>query len=129
MSLFWKAAAAVLIALVLGKSIKENELGLMLSMAVCIMVGMIAVTYLTPIGEFLKKLKELGNLQGDMLGILLKVLGIAIVTELTEMICKDSGNASLGQAMVLLGTCVILWLSLPIFEMLMAMIQRILGEI
>ena len=129
MELFWKAAAAVLIALVLGNAVREKELGLILSMTVCIMVGMILMEYLTPVGAFLKKLKELGDLQGEMLGILLKVLGIAIVTELTDTVCKDSGNASLGHGMVFLGTAVILWLSLPVFETLITMIQRILGEL
>ena len=129
MELFFKAAAAALIALVLGKSVKEKDLALLLTMAVSVMIGMVLMSYLSPIAEFLQELKTLGDLQGDMLGILLKTLGIAIVTEITEMVCKDSGNASLGHAMVLLGTAVILWLSLPIFKTLITMIQRILGEI
>lgn len=129
MELYWKAAAAVLIALVLGQAIREKDMSLLLSMAVCAMVGALLMTYLEPVLDFLRQLRELGDLQGDMLGILMKVLGIGIVTEITEMVCRDSGNTSLGHALQILGTAVILWLSLPIFTTLIQMIQRILGEI
>ena len=129
MELFWKAAAAILIALVLGQALREKDMGLMLSMAVTTMVGLILISYLQPVMEFLQKLQEMGEMEGNMLEILLKSLGIAIVAEITEMICRDSGNASLGQALQILGTAVILWLSLPIFHTLMLMLERILGEI
>ncbi len=129
MELYWKAAAAVLIALVLGQAVREKDMSLLLSMAVCAMVGMLLITYLEPVLEFLQQLRDLGDLQGNMLGILMKVLGIGIVTEITDMVCRDSGNASLGHALQILGTAVILWLSLPIFTTLIQMIQRILGEI
>lgn len=129
MELYWKAAAAVLIALVLGQAVVRKEFSLLLSMSVCVLLGMLLISYLEPVLEFLRELRLLGDLRGNMLEILLKVLGIGIVTQLTEMICKDSGFASLGHAMVLLGTAVILWLSLPIYRTLIQMIERILGEL
>ena len=129
MELYWKAAAAVLIALVLGQALQQKDLSLGLTMMVCIMVGLLFVSYLEPVLDFLRELRQLGDLQGNMLEILLKVLGISIVTEITQMVCRDSGNTSLGQAMQLLGTAVILWLSLPVFTTLIGIIRRILGEI
>ena len=129
MELVWKAAAGVLIALVLGQALREKDMGLMLSMAVTTMVGLILLSYLQPVVVFLHSLQTMGEMEGNMLEILLKSLGIGIVTEITEMVCKDSGNASLGQAMQILGTAVILWLSLPIFHTLMQMLENILGEI
>ncbi len=129
MELYWKAAAAVLIVLVLGQSVQQKDLSLILAMTACVMVGMLLLSYLEPVLDFLGKLRDLGDIQGNMLEILLKALGIGIVTEITEMVCKDAGNASLGHAMSLLGTAVILWLSLPVFTALIQMIQRILGEV
>ena len=64
-----------------------------------------------------------------VLEILLKIVGIGLVSEIAEMICKDSGNASLARGMELLGSAVILSLSLPILETFLDLIQRILGEI
>lgn len=129
MDLYLKAAAAVLIALVLGQAITQKDLSLVLSMLAAIMIAILMLHYLEPVLDFLKELRRLGEMQGNMLEILLKILGIGIITEITQMVCKDSGNTSLGQAMQLLGTTVILWLSLPVFDTLLDIIQKILGEI
>ena len=129
MALYWKAAAAVLIVLVLGQAIGQKDISLTLSMLAVVMVGILMLHYLEPVLDFLRELRQLGDIRGNMLEVLLKILGIGILTEMTQMICKDSGNACLGQAMQLLGTAVILWLSLPIFHILLDIVQEILGEI
>ena len=129
MALYLRAAAAVLIVLVLGQAISQKDISLVLSMLAAVMVGLMMLHYLEPVLKFLRELQQLGDLQGNMLEMLLKILGIGILTEITQMVCRDSGNTSLGQAMQLLGTAVILWLSLPIFDALLDIIQKILGEI
>ena len=129
MEFYWKATAAVLIVLVLGQAVSQKDISLALTIIAGAMIGFFLITYLEPVIEFLETLRKLGDIHGNMLEILLKVLGIGIVTQLSQMVCKDSGNSSLGQAMSLLGTAVILWLSLPVFKTLIGLIQRILGEI
>ena len=129
MELYWTAAAAVLIGLVVGQAISQKDLALVLTMICSVMVGLILISYLEPVVEFLTELRQFGDLQGNMLNILLKSLGIGIVTQIIQMVCKDSGNSSLGQAVQLLGTAVILWLSLPVFTSLMDIIQKILGDL
>lgn len=128
MELYWKAAAMALTILVLGKSIARQDIALILGLMASVMVGLLLMHYLEPVIEFLDQLHKIGDIQGNMLGILMKILGIGILTELTDMVCKDAGNASLGKAMQLLGTAVILWLALPIFRTLIQLIQKILGE-
>lgn len=131
MDLFWKASAAVLLTAVLTLALKkqEKDIALLLTIAVCAMAAAAAVSYLEPVLDFLGRLEELGDLQGDMLGILLKAVGIGMIAEIAGLICADSGNGSLGKMLQMLGSCVILWLSLPIFSALMDMIQHILGEL
>lgn len=119
----------MLIVLVLGQAVSQKDISLALTIIAGAMIGFFLITYLEPVIEFLETLRKLGDIHGNMLEILLKVLGIGIVTQLSQMVCKDSGNSSLGQAMSLLGTAVILWLSLPVFKTLIGLIQRILGEI
>ena len=131
MAVFWKAAAGILTAVVLVLAVgkQEKDLALMLTMAVCVMAVGAALSFLEPVISFLYRLEELGDLQSGVLEILLKIVGIGLVSEIAEMICKDSGNASLAKGMELLGSAVILSLSLPIFETFLDLIQRILGEI
>ena len=131
MALFWKAGAGVLVTvilcLILGR--QERDLALMLSMAAAAMVGLLFAEYLEPVVEFMEELKQRGQLNGDMVAILLRAAGIGIVTEITANVCKDGGSGALGEGMKMLGSGVILWLSLPLFTALLNLMQRILGGI
>ena len=108
---------------------QDKEYGLLLSIAACLMVTAITVTYLKPVYAFLKELETLGDLRGDMLAILIKALGVGLASEIASMICTDAGNASLTKAIQLLGGAVILYLSVPMFSALMDLIQKIVGEL
>lgn len=129
MEMFLQAAAAVLLAVVLGLSLnnQRKELGVLLTIGVCCMVVIIGLSYLEPVLDFLGRLEALGGLPYDMLEILLKALGIGLLSDIAALVCGDAGNASLGKAMQLLGSAVILWISIPVFTALMDLIQEILG--
>ena len=130
MVLFWKAAAGALITVLLGLALgKSRDFSMLLSLAACTMISILALTYLEPILEFIRELEGIRQLQGDMLSILLKAAGIGLVAEIAAVICADAGNASLGKSLQLLGTGVILCLSLPILQTMLDLIQMILGEI
>lgn len=125
---FLQAAAAVLIGLILTQllSNRDKSYASMLSMGVCVMVLLLGLRYLAPVVDFLRELEALGNLHSEMVKILLKVAGIGILTEISALLCTDSGNASLAQSLRILSAAVILWLSLPVFRALLELIQRIL---
>ena len=98
-------------------------------MMACCIAASIAVSYLEPVLDLLWELNDIGEMQDGMLGILLKVAGIALVSELAGMICSDAGNGSLGKTLQLLGSAAILYLSIPIFNTLLTLIREILGEL
>ena len=98
-------------------------------MGVCAMVLFLGSGYLEPVVSFLAELERLGNLQPDLVKILLKAAGIGILTEITALLCTDSGNSSLGQSIRTLSAGLILCLSLPIFQALLSLIQEILEGI
>lgn len=129
MGLYWKAAAAVLLAVVMILALGRKDLGLLLGLAVCVMVCLAALEYLEPVTEFLQTLEDLGGLDGNMIRILLKAVGIGLLTEIAGLVCTDSGNGSLAKALQLLGTAVILWMALPLFTSLLELIQEILGNL
>ena len=131
MAVFWKAAVAALIAVILSLALgkQEKDIGAILSMAVCCMVMVSALVYLEPVLDFLRELEEIGDLQGDFLGILMKALGIGLVAEIAATVCADVGNASLGKTLHTLGAAVILYLSLPVFRAMLDLLRRILEEV
>lgn len=131
MERYWQSAALVLLAVIIGLTLgsQKKEIGLLLTMAVCCMVAMVAIGYLQPVMEFVQELQLVGQLDNGMLAILLKVVGIGLVGEIASLICCDGGNAALGKALQLLSTATIIWLSLPLLSGLLEMIQEILGEV
>lgn len=125
---YFQAAGAVLITLILTMmlSARDKSYAAILSMAVCAMLLLLGMRYLEPVIAFLRELEALGNLQTDLVRILFKAAGIGILTELAALLCTDSGNGSLAQGLRILSTAVILWLSLPVFQALLELIQGIL---
>ena len=129
MEFYLQGVAAVLLAAVLGLTLanRSKEYGIMLTIAVCCMVLILALFYLDPVLAFLQELEALAGLDQGILPILLKVTGIGLVGEIAALVCSDSGNSSLGKAMQILGNSVILFLSLPILEAFLTVIQEIMG--
>lgn len=128
MELFMKATGAALIASILGLALSKQgkDMQILLVVAGCCMVAGVAATFLRPVIVLLGELQELGNLNPELTGIVIKSAGIGLVSELACMICSDAGNASLGKSVQLLGSSVVLYLALPVFRALIELVQGIL---
>lgn len=127
MALYWKTAAAVLLAVVMILVLRRQEIGLLLGICVCAMTAMAALEYLDPVLDLMDTLRSVGSIDTQMMTILLKAVGIGLVTDIASMVCADSGNASLGKTLQMLGTAVVLWMSVPLFTALLELIRDILG--
>ena len=131
MDIFFQATAAVLLTEILYLTLngQNKELALLLTLAVCCLVIIVAGRFIQPVVVFLEELQKAGQLDNSYLSVLLKVVGIAFLTEVASLVCTDAGNGTLGKTLQMLGTCVILWLSIPLLDALLALIQDILGEV
>ena len=118
---------AVVLSLTLGKQAKD--MAALLALGACAMVLLVGVSYLRPVMDFIRQLETMGNLSGDLIGCLMKVVGIAILSEIAALVCADAGNASLGKALQVLASMVVLWLSIPVFSAVMDLVQRMMGSI
>lgn len=125
---YFQAAAAVLLAVILTMTLKQSNqpMSALLGIAVCVLVMLTAIHYLKPVIDFLDTLRQLGNLPEELVLVLLKVTGISVISEIAALVCVDSGNSSMAQALKVLSTGVILYLSIPIFQVLMDLVQKIL---
>lgn len=125
---FWKASAIVILAVILGTAIgkTEKDIAMVLTAAVCCMVAGIALHYLSDVISFLWRLNRSVESRIPFLDPLLKIAGVAILSELISLISSDAGNASLGKAIQILGNTVMLFLALPFFEAFYSTVQEIL---
>ena len=131
MELFWKIIAGVMISIVLGSFLGRADAGftVLLAMAVCSMGAAAAMSFLEPVLDLLRELEQTAQLTDGFLHTLFRCAGVAIVSELAHLICLDAGNGSLGKMVQLLGSSVILYLSIPVLTALLSLIREILGEL
>ena len=121
-------AAMVAVVLILTLRRQSGEMALLLSARTCCMLLFAGLQLLQPVKIFLRRLHSLGNLDSQMTAILLKSVGLALLGEITALVCKDSGNEALGKAMGIVCTAAVLYLSLPIFDALLSILESVLGE-
>ena len=79
--------------------------------------------------SFFANLQRLIGLDNDLLNILLKAVGVAVMGEIAVLVCSDAGQASLGKAVQLLTSAVILWISLPLYTQILTLIEELLTGI
>lgn len=129
MELFWKAAAAVMICVVLLPVLQkqEGDIAAGLTVAVCCMIGTGLIQLLIPVVDFLSELQALAHTDENTLKILFKIIGISLVCEISAAVCSDSGCSALGKSLQTLGASVILYLSIPVLQMFLSLVQEILN--
>ena len=126
-----KVMCGALIAVILGLTLRQQgkDIALLLSVAVCCMVVVVGVSYLTPVVDFVRQLQTSSGTDPEFLRILLKSVGIGLIAEIAGLICSDAGNAALAKTIQILATSVILWLSLPLMSALLDMVRKMMEEV
>ena len=112
METFFKVSGGILIALVFYLILTKEgkDISLLLTVAVCAMVILAAVQFIKPLITLIEQLQSMGNLDNQMLEILLKSVGIALVSEVVGHICSDAGNGAMAKSVQLFSSGVILYL-------------------
>lgn len=125
---FLKAAAIALISVVLCQVLaKQNkDISSILMIAVCALVAIAAMQYVHPIIDFFRRLNVIGQFDPQLFGILIKAVGVGMLSEITGMICTDAGNSALAKTLHIMATAVIIWISLPLLNAFIQMIENIL---
>ena len=131
MDIFLKVTAAILLAAILTLVLSKQgaEIYLLLTIAVSCMILIAALTYIKPILDFSRKLVTIGGIRTELLEILLKVVGIGMISQIAGLICADSGNQSLGKALQIMTIAVILCLSIPVLEEMLSLIETVLTDL
>ena len=97
---------------------------------VSICAGIIILSLImTRLGAVIELLTELSNKVSDTNGfltILIKITGIAFLTEFAVSICKDSGESAIASKVDLGGKVIIISMSVPIISALLETIVKVL---
>ncbi len=131
MDMLIKAVACSLVALILGSILPSDrkEVKMLLGIVACCAVAFIGLVYLQPVMELVEQVKSLGKVNDEMIEILWKTVGVGIITEISGMVCKDMGNGTLEKMMHFLGIAAILWLTIPLFQEFIKLIEDVLERL
>lgn len=76
--------------------------------------------------DYFVKICEKTKIDASIFLTILKIVGIAFLTEFAANICNDSGNSSIGEKIIFAGKIIILFVSLPVITNLIDIIIEIL---
>lgn len=102
-------------------------LGVLLSVACCVALGMLALQVVRPILQFLQTLQQTANLSGSLMKPLLKTVGVGILTQITSAVCQDAGESAMAKMVELCGGVVALYLALPLLTAVLTLLNQLTG--
>ena len=117
-----------LIALIIMVILRQYrpEFAMYVSLGAGVLIFALIATRISGIIEVLKSLSNKTSINNQFLILLIKITGIAILTEFTVSICKDSGETAIANKVDFGGKVIIMSMSIPIMSSLLETIIKIL---
>ena len=104
----------------------KPEIAAVVSIAGGLIVLLMFVSCLGGVISSMTSIVQRTGIKSDVFSALLKIIGIGYLTEFASGICKDAGNESMAQKVILAGKVIILVLALPIINNLIDIVVGIL---
>jgi stage III sporulation protein AD len=113
---------------VLSLVIKKNspEMALMLTISMALIALVLAFDTIREITAFIRSLADAAKISPAVLTVVIKTVGISIVTKLSADVCRDAGQSSVASGIELAGAFAALYISLPLFKTVMSMIESLI---
>lgn len=126
-----KIACIGLMAVFLAMKLKniQSEYAVLIGVAACIVLFGFSVTKLEVIFEGLQTIQEYLSINSAYIGIILKVVGIAYVSEFSANLCKDAGYSGIASQIEMFGKLSILVMSIPVLTTLLTTIEEFIGGV
>ena len=117
-----------LIALVILVILKQYrpEYTIYVSIIAGVLILFLAMEKLSGIINLLQSISDKTYINKQFLGILLKITGIAIITEFAVSICSDAGEKAIASKIEIGSKVIIIAMSIPIISSLLELIIEIL---
>lgn len=117
-----------LISLVIITIVKQYkpEFAVYVSLMAGVLILILAFDKLADIIELLNNLASKTSINGKFITLLIKITGIAILTEFAVSICKDSGETAIANKMDIGGKIMIVAVSVPIISSLLETVTKVL---
>ena len=117
-----------LIALIVIIIIRQYrpEFAIYISIIAGVIILLLIMDKLTGIIQLLQSISNKTYINNQYLSIILKITGIALLTEFAVSICKDSGESAIASKIEIGSKIIIIAMSIPIINNLLEIILKIL---
>ena len=123
-----KIIGIALVALVIIIMLKQYrpEYAIFISILTGILILFLVMDRLTGIINLIESIKSKFSINTQFIALLIKITGIAFLSEFAVSICKDSGEATIASKVELGAKIIIISMSIPIISSLLEIILKIL---
>ena len=104
----------------------KREYAIAVTVGATVLLALYGVSSLKSIIERIEELQESIGVGEDYLTILLKMVGIAYLTQLVVSICRDAGNGAVAAQINMVGKISMLLVSFPVLEALLKTVGEML---
>ena len=102
------------------------EFAIYISLLTGVLILILIVDKLTGIINLLQSLADKASINGTFLTLLIKITGIALLSEFAVSICKDSGEGAIASKIEIGSKIIIISMSIPIISSLLEVILKVL---
>jgi len=126
-----RAAALAILTAALSLVVKQYrpEYAMLVQLGGVIVTALSALALVPSLTQDAASLLAFGGIDGGWLILLVKALGIAILTELAADICRDNGVTALAGITELAGKAMILLLCLPLLRAVAEIAAGLIGDV
>ena len=123
-----KIIAIALVAVVLIILLKQYkpEFALYISLLTGILILILVMDKLTGIIQLIESTSNKVNINNQFITILIKITGIAFLSEFAVSICKDAGETAISNKIEIGTKIIIISMSIPIISSLLEIVLKIL---
>lgn len=123
-----KIIGIALIALIIIIMLKQYrpEYAIFISLLTGALILLLVMDRLTGIINLIQSIQDKFSINTQFIALLIKITGIAFLSEFAVSICKDSGEAAIASKIELGSKIIIISMSVPIISSLLEIILKIL---
>jgi len=127
MSIFQIIAIGI-IAAVLSITLKKQapQIAVLVGITACVIIFLMVLPMLTETVNLLTRLGEMAGGDAAYIGIGIRVIGVAYMTELGASVCSDAGESAIAAKIDLAGRVVILVMAMPIIVDILRIVMGLL---
>lgn len=128
MELIFKIMGIGLITCIAALIVKpvRSDFAMIISMVGGIVILIMVLSSISGVLSLVGSLANKTGLNGNLIAIVFKIIGVGYLTEFTASLCADTGNGGLGDKILLGGKIIILVMSLPIVTSILNIVMELL---